>query len=60
MRRSTPARQIREQLNHELVEALGAERAHTAARALRAALAARGAMAAIEERRVPAAHGLSG
>lgn len=45
-------REIREQLNRELEQALGEERAHTAARALRAALAARGAMAAIEERRV--------
>jgi DNA-binding MarR family transcriptional regulator len=51
-------REIREQLNRELAQALGAERAHTAARALRAALAARGAMAAIEERRGPAPHGL--
>jgi DNA-binding MarR family transcriptional regulator len=52
-------REIREQLNRELAQALGEERAHTAARALRAALAARGAMAAIEERRVPPAQDLS-
>ena len=51
-------REIREQLNRELAQALGEDRAHTAARALRAALAARGAMAAIEERRMPSAQGL--
>jgi DNA-binding MarR family transcriptional regulator len=39
-------REIREQLNRELAQALGDERAHAAARTLRAALAARGAMAA--------------
>ena len=46
-------REIRAQLNAELVAALGAERAESAAGALKAALEALGAMPAIRARRVP-------
>src|SRR4051812_25252720 len=53
-------RTVREQLNRELAQTLGADRVEQAARTLRDALAARGAMSEVEARRVRSAQGLSG
>src|SRR4051794_37571869 len=54
------SRDVRERVNAELAQALGAERVEAAAKTLRDALEARGAMSAVRGRRLRSAQGLPG